>query len=85
MISFANASDSVKIRLSCSKVLLLINFIADCEMLLKIHSDGCTKGDKYLFFIKVDAANVLLKLDLDTIQKDYIYHTKQYQTFCRKM
>ena len=65
--------------------MLLINLIADCEMLLRIHSDGCIKGDKYLFFIKVDAANVLLKLDLDTIQKGHMYHTKQCQTFYRKM
>ena len=42
------------------------------------------------FFIKVDAANVLLKLNylqsrVETIQKDHIYHNKQYQTFYKKI
>ena len=48
------------------------------------------KGDIYFFFIKVHAANDLLKLNyfksrVDTIQKDHICHTKQYQTFYRKI
>ena len=30
---------------------------------LRTDSDGYIKGDKYLFFIKVGAANVLLKLN----------------------
>ena len=43
-----------------------------------------------IFFIKVGAANVLLKLNyllsrVDTILKDHIYHTKQHQTFYRKI
>ena len=43
---------------------------------------------KYFFFIK--AANAFLKLNylqsrVHTIQKDHIYHTKQYQTFYRKI
>ena len=46
--------------------------IADYEILLRTDSGGhieaekyfCfMKGDKYLFFIKVDAANALLKLN----------------------
>ena len=41
------------------------------------------------FFIKVGAVNVLLKLNYlqsrDTIQKDHIYHTMEYQTFYRKI
>ena len=48
-------------------------------------SNGYIKGDKYFFFIKVGAANFVLKLNYlqckDTIQKDHIYHTKHYQTF----
>ena len=44
------------------------------------------KSNKNFFFIKVDATNVLLKLNykVNTIQEDHIYHTKQYQTFYRK-
>ena len=41
------------------------------------------------FFIAIGGANVLLKLNYlksrDTIQKDHIYSTKQYQTFYRKI
>ena len=42
------------------------------------------------YFIKVGAANGLLKLNylqsiVETIQKDHIYHMKQYQTFYRKI
>ena len=37
------------------------------------------------FFIKTGVANFLLKLNYlksrNTIQKDHIYHIKQYQTF----
>ena len=32
------------------------------EILLRTHTDGYIKGDIYLFFIKVGAANVPLKL-----------------------
>ena len=32
------------------------------EILLRIDTDGFIKSDKYLFFIKVGAPNVLLKL-----------------------
>ena len=41
----------------------LITLIEDYEILLKTRSHGYIKGDKYLFFIKEDAANVLLKLN----------------------
>ena len=51
------------------------------------------KSDKYFFFIKAGAANVLLKLNYlgdtvhkeDTVQKVHISHTKQYQTFYRRL
>ena len=55
MISFANVQGSVKIRLAFSRVLLLIISSSD--------SNGCIKGDKYFFFVKVGVANVLLKLN----------------------
>ena len=40
--------------------------------------------------MKVGVAIVLLKLNyllsrVDTVQKDHLYHTKQYQTFYRKI
>ena len=64
MISFANNQSSVKLRLACSKVLLLINyFVTDSEILLRTYSNGYIKGDKYLLFIKVGVANDLLKLN----------------------
>ena len=54
--------------------------------LLRIHSDGYTKGDKYFLFIKGDK---YLKGDkysrVDALQKDHISHTKQCQTFYRKI
>ena len=59
MISFTNAQGSVKIRLPCSRVLLLI--ISSSNIVT--HSNGYIKGDKYFFFIKVGAAYVLLKLN----------------------
>ena len=57
---------------------------------LRTHSDGYIKGDKYFFFRKVDAVDVLLKLNylsssVDTIQKDHIFYNKQYQAFYRKI
>ena len=58
MISLTDALVSVKIRLACSRVLLLI--ISSSNIVT--HSNGYIKGDKYLFFIKVGAANILLKL-----------------------
>ena len=73
--------------------------IADYEILLRTHSHGYVKGDKYfffikgdkyLFFIKVGVTNVLLKLNylqsrVDTIEKYHVFQTKQYQTFHRKI
>ena len=47
------------IRLACSKALLLT--ISSSNIVT--HSNGYIKGDKYFFFIKVGAANVLLKLN----------------------
>ena len=59
MISFANAQGSVKIRLTCSKALLLT--ISSSNVLT--HSNSYIKGDKYFFFfIKVGKESVLLKL-----------------------
>ena len=60
MISFAIAQGSLEIRLACSKILLLITLIADSEILLRTHLIGYKKGNKYFFFVKVDAENVLL-------------------------
>ena len=58
MISFANAQGSVKIRLACSKALLLT--ISSSNIVT--HSNGYIENDKYFFYIKVGAENVLLKL-----------------------
>ena len=79
MISFANAQGSVKMKIACSKVLLLINYFdRRLYSLLRIHY---IKGNKYFFFVNVGAANLLLKLNClksRHIQKDHISHTKQY-------
>ena len=56
-VSIVNAKGSVKIRLACSKAFLPT--ISSFNIVT--HSDGYIKGDKYLFFIKLGAANVLLK------------------------
>ena len=85
LIFFVNAEVSVKIRLACAKALLLTTSSSN----IVTHSNGYIKGDKYFFFIKVSAANVLQKLfakcSRDTMQKDHIYNTKKYQTFYRKI
>ena len=55
------------------------------------HSNGYIKGEKYFFFYKKRCGKCFLETKLfikqsrDTIQKDHIYHTKQYQTFYRKI
>ena len=59
MISFFNAQGSVKIRLACSKALLLTISSSNIVTL----SNGYIKGDKYFFFIKVGVTNVLLNLN----------------------
>ena len=59
MISFFNTQGSVRIRLACSKASLLT--ISSSNIVT--HSNGYIKGDKYIFFIKVGAANALLKLN----------------------
>ena len=59
MISFVNAQGSVKIRLACSKALLLT--ISSSNIVT--HSNGCMKSDKNFFLIKVGVPNVLLKLN----------------------
>ena len=48
MISFVNALGSVKIRLACSKALLLT--ISSSNIIT--HSNGYVKGDKYFFLYK---------------------------------
>ena len=58
MISYVNTQGSVKIRLACSKVLLLI--ISSSNIVT--HFNGYIKGDKHFLFIRVGVANVLLKL-----------------------
>ena len=55
MISFVNTQGSVKIRLARSKALLLIISSSNIATY--------SNGDKYFFFIKVEAANVLQKLN----------------------
>ena len=60
MISFANTQGSVKIRLACSEVLLLINSFSNIVAWL---DNGYMKGDKYFFFMKVCKENVVLKLN----------------------
>ena len=48
MISFVNAQGSVKIRLACSKALLLT--ISSSNIVT--HSNGYIKGEKYFYFYK---------------------------------
>ena len=48
MISFVHAQDSVKIRLTCSKALLLTISFSNTAT----HSNGYIKGEKYFFFYK---------------------------------
>ena len=88
MISSSNAQGLVKIKLACSKVMLIINYF-NCSLQNTFeninhqlnHSAGYIKGNqyflflkgnKYLFFINVVSAIVLLKLN------------KVVQTKCRK-
>ena len=60
IVSFVNAQGLVKIRLACSKALLLT--ISSTNTVT--HSNGCVKGDKYFFFYKSRCgSNVLLKLN----------------------
>ena len=87
MISFINAQGSVKIRLACSKPLLLT--ISSSNIVT--HSNSFIKGDKYFFLKKSRCCKcspetkLFAKQSRDTIQKDHIFHTKQYQTFYRKI
>ena len=59
MISFVNDQGSVKIRLACSKALL----VTISSPNIVTHSNAYIKGGKYFFFIKVGGENVLLKLN----------------------
>ena len=85
MISFVNAQGSVKIRLACSKALLLT--ISSSKIVT--HSNGYIKGDKYVFFHKsrcgkcAPETKLSTKQSRDAIQK--YYHTKQYPTFYKKI
>ena len=87
MISFVNAKGSVKIRLACSKALLLT--ISSSNIVT--HSNGYIKGEKYFYFYKSRCGKcptetkLFTKQSGDTIHKDRIYDTKQYQTFYRKI
>ena len=87
MISFVNTQGSVKIRLACSKALLLT--ISSSNIVT--HSNGYIKGDKYFCFYKSRCGKcspetkLFPKESRDTLQKDDIYRTKQYQTFYRKI
>ena len=67
---------SVKIRLACSKPLLLT--ISSSNIVT--HSNGFIKGDKHFFLKKVGVANVLLKLyylqsRVETQYRQMIYFT----------
>ena len=69
MISFINSQGSVKIRLACSKALLLTNLSSN----IVAHSNGYIKRDKYFFFYKADATNVLLELNYLQSREDTQY------------
>ena len=58
--------------------------IGDAEILLRTHSNGYIKGDKYFFFIKV-GAEFSIQERWFSIQENHIYHTKQNQTFYGKI
>ena len=62
MISFVNAQGSVKIRLACSKALLLT--ISSSNIVT--HSNDHIKGDKYLFFYKSRCGECTLETKLFT-------------------
>ena len=62
MISFVNAQGSVKIRLACSKALLLT--ISSSNVVT--HSNDHIKGDKYLFFYKSRCGECTLETKLFT-------------------
>ena len=87
MISFVIAQGSVKIRLACSKALLLI--ISSSNVVT--HCNGYIKGQKYFFIYESRCGKfspetkLFTKSSRDTLQKDHIYHTKHYQTFYRKI
>ena len=55
------------------------------------HSNGYIKDDKYYFFYKSrygkysTEIKLIIKYSRDTIQKDHIYDTKQYQTYYGKI
>ena len=53
MISFVNAQGSVKIRLACSKALLLTILSSN----IVAYSNGYMKGDKYFLFYKSRCGN----------------------------
>ena len=81
MTSFVNAQGSVKIRLACSNTLLLTISSSN----ITIPSNGYINGNKYFFFYKNRCSKhfpeikLFTKYSRGTIQKDHIYHTKQYQ------
>ena len=87
MISFVNAHGSVKVRLACSKALLLS--ISSSNIVT--YSNGYIKGDKYFFFYKSrygkcsPETKLFKKYSRDAIQKDHVYQTKQSQTFYRNI
>ena len=87
MISFVNAQSSVKIRLACSKTLFLTILSSN----IVTHFNGYIEGDKCFYFYKSGCSKcsseikLITKYDKDTIQKDQIHYTKQYQTFYTKI
>ena len=86
MISFVNAQGSVKIRLACSKALLLT--ISSSNIVT--HSNGYIKGDKYFFFYKRSCGKCSPETKLfNNVEQRHNtksnISTKQYQTFYRKI
>ena len=76
-----------KVRLARLKDLLLVILSSN----IVTHSNGYRKSDRYFFFHKSSCSKsspenkLFTKKSTDTIQKHHTYHTKQYQTFYRKV
>ena len=74
MISFANTQRSVKIRLACSKGLLLTTSSSN----IFTYSNDYIKGDKYFFLYKSRCGKcsaetkLFTKYSRNAIQKDHI-------------
>ena len=72
-------------RLSKNQISMFKSLVVNYFILKYVaHSHGYIKGNKYLFFYKSRCGKCspeikpLTKYSTDKIQKDHIYHTKQY-------